>query len=172
MDLKKINYPKAGFIVLMLVYGFLCARDASEAGMLDRVNLVIHEAGHLLLGWFGEFVGVIGGTVGQLFVPVAFAVYFFMRREFYSSSVSLFWTGQNFFSISVYVKDAQAMALPLVSVGGGEDTIHDWNYILSKVGLLRWDHVIGTIAYLTGVILIAASVVWGFYHSIDRDEPA
>jgi hypothetical protein len=170
MDLKKINYLKAGFTGLILVYGFLCAWNTSESGMLDRVNLVIHEAGHLLLGWFGEFVGVIGGTVGQLFVPAAFTVYFFIKREFYSSSVTLFWTGQNFFSISVYVKDAQAMALPLISVGGGEDTIHDWNYILTKLGLLRWDQAIGNIVYLTGVIIIAASVVWGFYHSIERDE--
>ena len=142
MDLKKINYPKAGFTVLMLVYGFLCARDTSESGMLDRVNLVIHEAGHLLFGWFGEFIGVIGGTIGQLFVPVAFTSYFFLQREFFSSSGRSSGTGQNFFWISVYVKDAQAMALPLLSVGGGEDTIHDWNYILSKVGLLRWDQVI------------------------------
>jgi hypothetical protein len=171
MDLKRINYPKAGFTGLILVYGFLCAWNTPESGMLDRVNLVIHEAGHLLFGWFGEFVMVIGGTVGQLFVPIAFTVYFFIQREFYSSSVSLFWTGQNFFSISVYMKDAQAMALPLVSVGGGEDTIHDWNYILSKIGLLRWDQVIGTIAYLTGILIITASVVWGFYHSIERNEP-
>jgi hypothetical protein len=171
MDLKKINYPKAGFTGLMLVYGFLCAWNTSESGMLDRVNLVIHEAGHLLFGWFGEFVMVIGGTVGQLFVPVAFTVYFFLLREFYSSSVSLFWTGQNFFGISVYVKDAQAMALPLVSVGGGEDAIHDWNYILSKVGLLRRDQVIGNIVYLMGILIITASVIWGFYHSIERDEP-
>lgn len=171
MDLKKINYPKAGFTVLIVVYGILCAWNPSESGMLDRVNLVIHEAGHLLFSWFGEFGGVIGGTIGQLFVPVAFTVYFLIQKEFYSSSVSLFWTGQNFFSISVYMKDAQAMALPLVSVGGGEDTIHDWNYILSKVGLLRSDQVIGTIAYLMGIIIISASIIWGFYHSIGRDEP-
>jgi hypothetical protein len=170
MDLKKINYSKAGFTGLMLVYGFLCARDTSESGMLDRVNLVIHESGHLFFGWFGEFIGVIGGTVGQLFVPVAFTVYFFIQREFFSSAVSLFWSGQNFFWISVYVKDAQAMALPLLSVGGGEDTIHDWNYILTKIGLLRWDQVIGTTVYITGIIIIAVSVVWGFYHSIERDE--
>jgi hypothetical protein len=69
------------------------------------------------------------------------------------------------------VKDAQAMALPPLSVGGGEDTIHDWNYILLKLGLLRWDQVIGNILYLTGIIIITASVAWGFYHSIERDEP-
>jgi hypothetical protein len=170
MVLKKINYTKAGFTGLMLVYGFLCARDTSEMGMLDRVNLVIHEAGHLFFGWFGEFIGVIGGTVGQLFVPAAFTVYFLIQREFYSSSVSLFWAGQNFFWISVYVKDSQAMVLPLLSVGGGGDTIHDWNYILSKFGLLRRDQAIGNIAYLMGIIIITISIVWGFYYSIERDE--
>ena len=119
MDLRKINYLKASFIVLMAIYGLLCARDTSDMGMLDRVNVVPHEAGHLLLGWFGEFIGVIGGTIGQLFVPIAFTAYYFLNREFFSSAITLFWTGQNFFGISLYVKDAQAMALPLVSVGGG-----------------------------------------------------
>jgi hypothetical protein len=170
MDLKKINYFKAGFAVLMAVYGLSCALDASEMGILDRVNIVIHEAGHLLFGWFGEFIGVAGGTIGQLLVPSAFTIYFFLRREFFSSAVSLFWTGQNFFWISVYVKDAQAMALPLLSVGGGEDTIHDWNYLLSRVGLLRWDHAIGNVVYILGILIIIASVVWGFYHSIEREE--
>jgi hypothetical protein len=170
MDLNKINYHKAGFMVLIAAYGFLCARDTSEMGILDRVNVLPHEAGHLLFGWFGEFIGVIGGTFGQLFVPGAFVVYFYLRKEFFSSAVSLFWFGQNFFWISVYVKDAQAMALPLLSVGGGEDTIHDWNYILSRFGLLRWDQAIGNMAYVMGVVIIVASVVWGFYHSVEREE--
>lgn len=170
MDLKKINYLRAGFMVLIAAYGFSCTRDTSEMGMLDRVNILPHEAGHLLFGWLGEFIGVIGGTIGQLFVPVAFTVYFFLRREFYSSAITLFWTGQNFFWISVYVKDAQAMALPLLSVGGGEDTIHDWNYILSRVGLLRWDQAIGNLVYMTGIVIIIASVVCGFYHSVEREE--
>jgi hypothetical protein len=106
---------------------------------------VAHEAGHLLFSYFGQFIMVLGGTMGQLLVPTAFTVYFYMRKEFYSSAVTLFWTGQNFFGISLYVKDAQAMVLPLVSVGGGDDTIHDWNYLLSKLGLLRWDQVIGNL---------------------------
>ncbi len=170
MDLKKLNYLKAGFMAVLAVYGFLCAWDTSEQGMLDRVDLVIHEAGHLFFSWFGEFVQVAGGTIGQLFVPAAITAYFFIRREFYSSAVSLFWTGQNFFWISVYVKDAQAMDLPLLSIGGGDDTIHDWNYILSRLGLIRWDHAIGSAFYVIGVLIITASVTWGFYHSIERDE--
>jgi hypothetical protein len=171
MDLKKINYYKAGFMVLLAVYGIVCAWDPTEQGMLDRVNLVIHEAGHLLFSWFGEFIGICGGTIGQLFVPVAFTVYFFVRREFFSSMVTLFWTGQNFFGISVYVKDAQAMDLPLLSIGGG-DSIHDWNYILTRLGLLRWDHGIGNAIYILGIVIIAGAAIAGMYYSIEREEPA
>lgn len=169
--MKKVNYIKLVFAVLMAIYGIICAKDLPEGGMLDRVNLVAHEAGHLFFSWFGEFIQVIGGTLGQLFVPVAFTVYFFMRREFFSSSVTLFWTGQSFFSISVYIKDARAMELPLVSVGGGEDAIHDWNYLLSKLGILQWDRALGGIAFWTGMAIIALSVAWATYSSFEsRDE--
>ncbi len=170
MDVKKINYLKAGFTVLLAIYGIVCAADVASGSFLDRVNLVAHEAGHLLFSYFGQFIMVLGGTIGQLFVPVAFTVYFFMRKEFYSSAVTLFWTGQNFFGISLYVKDARLMALPLVSVGGGEDTIHDWNYLLSKVGLLRWDQVIGNIFYIWGIVIIIIALLWGFYSSTVREE--
>ncbi len=161
--MRKVNYLKLVFAVLMAAYGIVCAKDLPEAGILDRVNLIAHEAGHLLLSWFGEFIQMIGGTLGQLSIPLAFAVYFYLRREFFSSAVALFWTGQNFFGISVYIKDAHAMVLPLVSVGGGEDTIHDWNYILSRLGLLRWDHILGGIAFWTGALIIALSVLWAVF---------
>jgi len=63
-----------------------------------------------------------------------------------------------------------ALALPLVSIGGGEDTIHDWNYLLSKFGLLRWDQTVGSMAYVLGLLTIAASVVVGFYLSFQKEE--
>ena len=168
--MKKINYVKLCFTTALAVYGIILARDVTVHRFLDRVDLIAHEAGHMLFSWFGEFLMVIGGTLGQLLVPVGILVYFYLRRELYSSSVMLFWVGQNLFNISVYVKDAQAMALPLVSIGGGEDTIHDWNYLLSKFGLLRWDQTVGSIAYVLGLLTIAASIVVGFYLSFQQEE--
>lgn len=170
MQTRKIQYLKAGFILLMAIYGIVCAWDVTVPRFLDRVDLVIHEAGHLLFRWFGEFLQVLGGTIGQLFVPAAFTVYFHLRREGFSSAVTLFWCGQNLFNISVYIKDAQAMALPLLSVGGGEDTIHDWNYILSRLGLLRSDQMIGNMVFFLGVVIMMASVAWGLYHAVGREE--
>jgi hypothetical protein len=168
--MKNVNYFKAGFAVLLAVYGIILAGDVTEPRFLDRVDLVVHEAGHLLFTWFGEFIMVTGGTVLQLAVPAGIAVYFYLRRELFSSSVAIFWVGQSLFNVSVYVKDAQAMALPLVSVGGGDDTIHDWNYLLLKLNLLRWDQTIGNMVYVLGVLVLIASVVLGFYFSFDREE--
>lgn len=164
---RKINYLKAVPLLAMAVYGVVCASDVMEPGFLDRVDLVIHEAGHMLFSWFGELLQVLGGTIGQLFVPVAFTAYFHLRREFVSSAVAFFWCGQNLLNISVYIKDAQAMALPLVSVGGGEDAIHDWNYLLTGSGLLRWDQAIGNVVSMLGIGVMLASVAWGLAHSIE-----
>ncbi len=167
--MKPLNYLKAFFTVLLAIYGIALARSA-EPGFLDNVDLVAHEAGHMFFSWFGQLMQVAGGTIGQLFVPIAFTVYFFLRREFFSSSVTLFWTGQNLFNISVYVKDAQTMALPLVSVGGGEDTIHDWHYLLSRFGLLHWDRQIGGLVYGLGLLIVIASVILAGYWSFKRKE--
>ncbi len=84
-------------------------------------------------------------------------------------SVVLFWLGQNFINVSRYVKDAQAMNLPLVSIGGG-DSIHDWNYILLKMNLLRHDRAIGNTLLGSGLLIMLLSVLLGFYYSVDEED--
>lgn len=169
MKMRDVNYLKAGSAVLLFIYGIVIARDVDEFGFLDNVDLVPHEAGHMLFSWFGEFIMVLGGTMGQLFVPVAVVVYFYLRREMFSTSVVIFWLGQNFINVSRYVKDAQGMEMPLVSMGGG-DSIHDWNYILTKVNLLRHDQVIGNAVLGLGLLLMLLSVILGFSYSIAGEE--
>ena len=167
---KKISYLKAAGSALIGVYGFACVRSVEEGSFLDRVNLIAHEAGHLLFGYFGEFMLIAGGTLGQLLVPAGIAVYFAARREFYSASVVLFWVGENLLNISVYLKDAAAMELPLVSLGGG-DSIHDWNWLLLKFNVLAYDQVIGNFVIGLGVLIILASVALACYFSFETVTP-
>jgi hypothetical protein len=49
--------------------------------------------------------------------------------------VTLVWTGPSLADVAVYVADGRAMALPLLAEG----LIHDWNFILGRLGLLGWD---------------------------------
>lgn len=156
--MKNINLLKAAATGLLLCYGAFCAVKADEGTFLDRVDLVIHEAGHVIFGFIGETAGILGGTIMQLAVPAALSIYFRKRGEMFSAAFGIFWIGQNLFNISVYIKDAAAMELPLINVGGGEG-IHDWNYLLLKINLLAWDQLIGSICYGLGLVLVTLSIL-------------
>ena len=125
-------------------------------GWLDSLDLAIHESGHLVFGPFGEFIGILGGTLMQLIVPASFLGYFLRQGDRHAASAALWWIAQNLWNISVYVSDARAQELPLV--GGGE---HDWAYLLARLDLLPKDRALGRTVHLLGVGLFAASVIWG-----------
>lgn len=48
---------------------------------LDHVNLVFHEAGHPIFGMFGSTLGLYGGTLGQLTLPVVVWMAFWRQRD-------------------------------------------------------------------------------------------
>jgi hypothetical protein len=161
----RLNFFKAGFIAIVGLYGLFCAVDPKAYRFLDRVDLVFHEAGHLIFGFFGEFIGVLGGSLMQVLIPAIVTGYFILYNQRWSGMVTLFWVGQSLFNVSVYVKDARAQALPLL---GGEDVIHDWNWLLGRLHLLRWDQTLGTLVYFLGVLALAISVVGGLYFSLEE----
>lgn len=163
--LKRLNFIKAGFIAIIGIYGVIYAVDPGRFRFLDRVDLIFHEAGHVIFGIFGEFIGILGGTLMQLLIPAGITVYFVVNQQIYSAAVTLFWVAQNFFNVSVYVKDARAQVLPLL---GGEGVIHDWNYILGRLHLLNWDQVVGNVIYTAGLVVLGVSVLWGFYASLEE----
>jgi hypothetical protein len=156
---------KAGLAVGCAAAGlFLLHAATSRSGflILDHVNLPIHEAGHPVFGLLGETLGIWGGTIMELLVPVLFALYFARRGETSGTAFTAFWFGENLLYISVYIADARALALPLV--GGGE---HDWNFILGKLGLLQQDRVIGSVVRLLGWLVMIGSILW-FVSKRDR----
>jgi hypothetical protein len=160
----RLNYFKAGLIGLVGLYGVVCAINPTTYRFLDRVDLVFHEAGHLIFGVFGEFIGILGGSLMQVLIPAIVTGYFIRYNQRWSGMVTLFWVGQSLFNVSVYVKDAGAQALPLL---GGEDVLHDWNWLLAKLHLLRWDQAIGALIYMAGLLAVVASVVGGLYFSLE-----
>ena len=134
-----------------MVYG---AFNPKAFWLLDWVNLMVHEAGHLIFLPFGRTVSMMGGTIMQLLMPLLFVIHFFRKKEPYQASIMVLWVGENFFHISPYVKDARAMELPLL--GGG---VHDWAYLLRKVGWLDYDLLIGDIVWSIGFGIILLGFV-------------
>jgi hypothetical protein len=103
------------------LYFFWSAYDPSQWHLIDGVNLVIHEAGHLFFRPFGEFIMIAGGSLFQVIMPSLFVGYFCYQKQFYSAALVLFWVGESILNVSVYAADSIALQLPLL---GGQDSIH------------------------------------------------
>ncbi|HBH62414.1 MAG TPA: hypothetical protein DDX85_11890 [Nitrospiraceae bacterium] len=149
---------KLAVIGLMSFFFIYMVIKRSSWCFLDYVNLPFHETGHILFGPFGETVQFLGGTISQLMWPFILIIYFMMRNEQVSASFCLFWFGENFLNISKYVADARSMGLPLV--GGG---IHDWNFLLGKWHVLKYDHTIANVIFIIGVIIMIGAIGWAFF---------
>ena len=152
---------------MLALYGGFLILHPGHYGWLDSLDLAIHEFGHPLFSVFGEFIGVLGGTLMQLLTPAIFVTYFWRQGDRHAAMVALWWVAQNLWNVSVYVQDARAEALPLV--GGGE---HDWNYLLGAFGLLSQDQVIGGAVRLAGVLAYAWSCLAGWTYASERAEPS
>ncbi len=162
-----ISYPKLVFAALLTLYFLWIAFDPMQGSFLDMVDLPIHETGHLIFGIFGEFIGMAGGTLFQLILPAVFVGYFWWNEKYFSAAIVLFWVGQSVINVHVYAQDAVRMELPLV--GGG---IHDWNWMLTSLGLLDSTKVIASLIRVIGALtIVAASVTSIFYafHSPERE---
>ena len=145
-------------ILILLLGGYFIYGGLKPcgSGLVNFADLLFHEGGHVIFEVFGEYLGMWGGTLMQLLIPLVLAIHFFRQGQDFSARVILCWFGQNFFHIAPYIKDARAQALPLV--GGG---IHDWNTILGRAGLLNLDQGIGNAVWWVGVAVILLSVFMG-----------
>lgn len=126
-------------LIILLVASYLVYKRGSFS-WIDNVDLVLHEAGHLIFFFFGKFIYTLGGTLMQLIIPGLIVHYFHWHQYRTGTQIALLWVGQNFINISVYAADAQAKQLPLL---GGKSVYHDWNYLLGELGLLQYDAEVG-----------------------------
>lgn len=139
-------------IILPLAVYWIINRG--QFGLLDNIDLVIHEAGHFFFSFFGKFIYTLGGTLMQIILPSIIVSYFYRNNYRTGVQFSLLWLGHNFINISVYAADAQARKLPLL---GGNKVYHDWHYLLSEVGILQYDYIVGyTFMGIAAIIFIIA----------------
>lgn len=151
---------RAGGLVILLVLTLkvlalgLAMAQGGVLGFLHGVNLVFHEAGHLIFGFFGRFIAVAGGSFNQVLVPAVCVGAFLRTRQWASAAVALFWTGQSLCDVAVYAADGRAMALPLLAEG----LLHDWNYILGTLGLLQRAEAVGRLLFGAGALLMLGAL--------------
>ena len=112
------------FYALFLLYAFA---DRSGFLIVNYVNMIIHEGGHFFFSWFGNTIMILGGTIGELLVPLLCAIYFFCQREPPASHSAPTGCSKIFPTSGTYMADARSAALPLV---GSEES--DWTFSLAS----------------------------------------
>ncbi len=137
----------------------------SDSFMHD-VNLVFHEAGHVIFWPFGRFMTVLGGTLNQWLIPfVVLCAFLLQTRDTFGATIGLWWLSQSFMDAAPYINDARAGRLILLGGTTGRDRpgYHDWDNILGDLGWLEYDHAIAGMVNAIGVILMLLSFLWGAY---------
>ena len=147
---------------LVFYAGFLVYAFSAAGGFLfiDSANLVVHEGGHNLFGWFGPTLGLWGGTLLQWLVPFLLAAYFFTQRQITGFVFCLFFFFENWLYTATYMADARAQVLPLVTTGDPDFVEHDFNAIFSSLGVLNYDTKIAAVVRILGWGGMLACMVW------------
>ncbi len=155
--------------LVLLIWGLkfiLSPMGTNYAGnsIFHLVNLPFHEAGHLFFRLFGRWTTSLGGTLGQLLIPLSCLLVLLVKtKDPFGASVSMWWFGENFMDIAPYINDARDQELMLLGGITGREAdygYHDWEFILNEVGLLRCDHTLAHIAHGLGIVLMLLSFAW------------
>ncbi|MFM2415160.1 MAG: hypothetical protein RI911_853, partial [Candidatus Parcubacteria bacterium] len=153
---------KAVTAVAVLLYALWVLATPDQYHFISTVNLIFHEAGHTIFSFFGTFTHVAAGSAIQVLIPLICAVAFWRQDDRFAVGLMIIWAGQALGEVAYYAKDAVAMRLDLL---GGDDAIHDWNYLLQETGALQYTPYIAYTLYACAVLLIVYGTARALHES-------
>lgn len=119
----------------------------------------VHEAGHAIfnLSHGPRFLSVFSGTLFQFGLPIGLAFYLVLKKGYFAcGSIAIFTIGLSCSFTAPYIADARAQVLPMPPEPG----IHDWNYMLSALGLLEYDQRFGAAFSAFAWVFIAGGLIF------------
>lgn len=132
---------------------------------MHLVNLPFHEAGHIVFSIFGRFMHSLGGTLGQIIMPVACTLVLLIKtRDTFGASMTLWWTGESLLDMAPYINDARTMSLQLLGGNTGASApygFHDWNYLLTEMNILDHERTLARLVEAGGKAVMALALLWG-----------
>src|SRR5207245_7612100 len=89
------------------------------AHFMHLINLPFHEAGHLVFSPFGRFMTVLGGSLGQLLMPlICLGAFLFYNNDAFGATVALWWFAESLMDLATFINRARDIKLMLL----GKDT--------------------------------------------------
>jgi hypothetical protein len=147
---------------LVLYLAYAVARyiaDDDYSSLFAALSLGLHELGHLIFGFLPFFFVALAGSAVEVLVPLAGMIMFLRQPDYFGIGVLGCWLSFNLFGIARYIADSRDQFGVYVTVGGG-DAQHDWEYILSSLGLLGADKAIGAFVAILAAIVGSVSIAY------------
>ena len=176
-----ITWARVALTLALLPVGVSTLRDPEAwLPLIGDINVAVHEFGHMLFMPFGiPFLGrtmvILGGSLFQVAFPLIFVGYFLFskkNRDPHAAMICLWWTCVSVAEVAVYVGDARARDLTLLSgLTGKEDDGHDWYNLLSQWGVLSRDLIYASRLRAVAWLMLAASTVVGLWAAIMAPRP-
>lgn len=157
---------RAAMLAGFAVWGWvLIAQDVrtGELGgsFIHRPLLVFHEAGHVIFMILGEWMAVLGGTLGQLLMPLVLAAALLWKnRDTFGAAIGLWLFGVSLLDVAPYLYDAVDPQLMLLNGQSGEAGGHDWIYLLSSTGWLARSQAMGLAVHKLGAMVVILALAW------------
>jgi len=133
---------------------------------------IVHEAGHGVCYILPcpEFLTMLNGTVFQLLFPALIGYYYYKKGNRFAALIALFFVGFSLQYTAWYISTAhEGLILPAHKSFLGVDAIHDFNYMLSAMGLLAYESMIAGVTRFIAYLIMLFTVVGMFFDAFPND---
>ena len=123
---------------------------------------IVHEAGHGVCYILPcpEFFMVLNGTLFQWLFPFLVGYYYKKRGQMLGYFIGLFFLGMSMHYTAWYISTAhEGLYLSAAKSFLGIDGYHDFYYILSTFGLLKYDGLIAALTQIAANLVMLYSVI-------------
>ena len=134
---------------------------------------IIHESGHGVCYILScpEFMMVLNGTVFQVLFPAGIAYYYKKKGNLFAMYIALFFVGFSLHYTAWYISTAhEGLILPAHKSFLGVDAYHDFNYMLSAMGLLAYESLIAGLTRFVAYVIMIIAVLWMFFDAFSPKE--
>ena len=152
-------------LLLVWVYWDQVSSRWGHDNLLREANLIIHEAGHELWTWAGDFMRIAGGCLMQCLFPILAGVELWLvQKDYYAVGLCMGWLAENLINVATYASTARSLDIRGYACLSGEITnmadSHDWHQLLLQTGLLAQDQAIAGFIRGLGFAAMAGCVIF------------
>lgn len=134
---------------------------------------IVHEGGHgvCYILHCPEFITMANGTIFQLLFPALIGYYYHKKGNAFGALIALFFVGFSLHYTAWYISTAhEGLVLLAHKSFLGVDAIHDFNYMLSKMGLLAYESTIAGVTRFAAYLIMLISVIGMFFDAFPNDK--